>query len=150
MKPPSVPTDPDALVVAVGPGGCTGKYLQVRISYDAAPELHQRLQEEDILAGSSVQASATIPELVALTASIAGGLHGLASVLRAIFERHQHRAVLVERDGTIYELKGMSPAEIDALIARVLEEAEQRQSETEHLYRRIPGADDDLPPLNGQ
>ena len=142
---PNWPTDPDVLIVAVGPGGRTGKYLQVRISYDAAPELHERLQAEDILAGASVQASASVPELVALTASIAGGLHGLAAVLRAIFDRHQHRAVLIERDGTTYEVKGMSPVETDALIARTLEKAERQQADTEHLYRGIPGADDDLP-----
>lgn len=106
------------------------------------PELQQMLKAEGIFGGVAIQESADIPELAALFASFAGGLTGVAAVLRAFFGRHKNRSILVERGGTSYQLKGMSQKDMEALVDRLLETASSEQSEIEHLYRDIPGMED--------
>jgi hypothetical protein len=49
----------------------------------------------------------------------------------------------MERDGTRYELKGMSLDEMETRLNRMLESAADDQRNTEHLYRGIPGAEDE-------
>lgn len=116
------PSTSDAVILAVGPSTMGGHVIEVRVSRDAAQDLQQLMEAEGIYDGPMLYAG-NVPELVALFASVAGGLHGAAAVLNAFFQRHQGRAVLMERDGTRYELKGMSPTEASHLIERILGEA---------------------------
>ena len=138
---PSIP--PGSLVVAIGPGGRTGEYIQVRTQMDAAMSLSRSLRAEGIKSSFSIQESIEVPELAALVVSIGTGLGGVAAVLSAYLRRHQDKAILVERDGTRYELKGMRPDEMERQLDRLLNQAADDQRRTEHLYRGIPGADDD-------
>lgn len=129
------------LIIAVGSGGRQGKALQVRVSTEAAPELVALMQAEGVYAGAVPQASIEPMTLAALSASFVSGLGGLATVLNVWLTRHRHRAVLVEKDGTKFEARGMSPGETEALVNQVLEKAARSQLETEHLYRGIPGTE---------
>lgn len=134
----------DPLILAVGPGGRTGEYIQVWTSLGSAMTLSQALRTDGITVKSAPQASVAVPDLAALVVSIGTGLGGVAAVLSAYLRRHQDRAVLMERDGTRYELRGMSPDEMDGILDRMLRKAADDQRETEHLYRGIPGADDEM------
>lgn len=49
----------------------------------------------------------------------------------------------MDRDGTRYELEGMSPDVMESRLNRMLERAAEDQRNTEHLYRGIPGAEDE-------
>lgn len=140
MKPPSH----DPLIVSFGPAGRTGDYIQLRMPQWSAIAVSGALRAEGITIKPVPQASAGIPDLVALAVSIGTGLGGVAAVLSAYLRRHQDKAFIMERDGTRYELRGMSPDDMHALIGRMLENAAEEQRRTEHLYRGIPGADDDL------
>ncbi len=136
---------PDAVVVvAIGPGGRTGQYIQVRTQRSAAIPLSREFEEAGVSTSFSIQASVDVPDLVALVVSIGTGLGGVAAVLSSHLRRHQDKALLMERDGTRYELKGMSPEKMDEILARLLEKAAEDQRRTEHLYRGIPGADDEV------
>lgn len=64
-------------------------------------------------------------------------------MLSPYLRRHQDKAILMERDGTRYELKGMSPDQMETRLNRMLERAAEDQRDTEHLYRDIPGVDDE-------
>lgn len=130
--------DPDAVVVALGPAGRPGAFLQVRVSQDASVEFGALLREEGIHAGVVIQESAEIQQLTPFIASIAGGLGGLAAVLRTWFRRHQDRSIAFTYDGNEYELKGMSEADMEALIMQILSSSESAQQERESLYRDIP------------
>lgn len=140
------PTSPEQLVVVLGPGGRTGSYIQVRTQPGAAMELNRAFASAGLDTSFSIQASAGVSDLVPLIVSIGTGLGGAAAVLSAWVRRHQDRAVLMQRDGTSFEVKGMSPAEVEDLIGRLLEKAAEDQRKTEHLYRGIPGADDEPRP----
>jgi hypothetical protein len=131
-----------SVFLAVGPGGGPGEVVQLRVNHESAIELAGLMKGEGVFEGFAVQESADIPALAAIVASIAGGLGGVAAVLNAFFKRHQHRAVLFERDGTRYELKGMSQADMKELIDRTLDRARQDQRGIELLYR-LPGSDDE-------
>lgn len=135
---------PGSTVLAIGPGGRAGDYIQVRTQANSAITLSASLRAEGIETSFAIQESAEISGLAALVVSIGTGLGGVAAVLSAYVRRHQDKALLVERDGTRYELKGMSSEEVERLLNLVLEGAIDAQRQTEHLYRGIPGADDDL------
>ena len=135
---------PGSLVLNVGPGGRTGEYIQVRTSMGSVMALSSAFRAEGITIKPSPQASVGVPDLAALVVSIGTGLGGVAAILNAYLRRHQDKAILIERDGTKYELKGMSPDEMERLLGRMLEKAAEEQRETEYLYRGIPGADDEL------
>lgn len=134
----------DSLIVAIGPGGRAGEYIQIRTQTDSAMALSGALRADGIKTMFAIQESAEVPDLAALVVSIGTGLGGVAAVLSSYLRRHQDKSFLMERDGTRYELKGMSPNEMERLLGRMLEKAAEDQRETEHLYRGIPGADDDL------
>ena len=138
---PLVP--PGALVLAVGPGGRPGHYIQLRTQIDSAMALSTALRADGIKTSFAIQESVEVPDLAALIVSIGTGLGGVAAVLSSYLRRHQDKAILFERDGTRYELKGMSPDEMKTLLNRMLERAAEDQRDTEHLYRGIPGADDE-------
>lgn len=138
---PLVP--PDALVLAVGPGGRTGEYIQIRTQMDSAMALSTALRANGITTSFAIQESVEVPDLAALVVSIGTGLGGVAAVLSSYLRRHQDKAILFEGDGTRYELKGMSQDEMKTLLNRMLERAAADQRDTEHLYRGIPGADDE-------
>jgi uncharacterized membrane protein YjgN (DUF898 family) len=131
-------------VVAIGPGGRAGAYIQVRTQREYAVELSNALRAGNIEARSSVQASVETTELVALVVSIGTGLGGVAAVLSAWLRRHQDKSILVERDGSRYELRGMSVEAMEDLLSSALERAADQQRRSEHLYRGIPGADDNI------
>ncbi|WP_147381599.1 effector-associated constant component EACC1 [Nocardioides immobilis] len=111
---------------------------------DAAMSLSTSLRAEGIKTTFSIQESIEVSELAALVVSIGTGLGGVAAVLSTYLRRHQDKAILVERDGTRYELKGLDPDEMERQLDRLLERAADDQRRTEHLYRGIPGAEDDM------
>lgn len=141
---PQVP--PGALVLAIGPGGRTGQYIQIRTQVDSAMALSAALRTDGIKTSFAIQESVEIPDLAALVVSIGTGLGGVAAALSSYLRRHQDRAILIQRDGTQYELKGMSSVEMETLLDRLLAKAAEDQRNTEHLYRGIPGADDEAAP----
>lgn len=137
------PSPPAPLVVAIGPGGRAGQYIQVRTQIESAMGLSSALRADGIETSFAIQESVEVPDLAALIVSVGTGLGGVAAVLSAYLRRHQDKSVLVERDGRRYELKGMSVGEIESLLNRMLREAVEKQRSTEHLYRGLPGPDDD-------
>lgn len=139
MKPP-IPPDP--LVLAIGPGGRAGDFIQLRTQMDSAMALSTALRTANIQTSFAIQESVEVPDLAALVVSIGTGLGGVAAVLSAYLRRHQDKAILMERDGTRYELKGMSPDEMETRLNRMLERAAEDQRDTEPVYRDIPGNDD--------
>lgn len=106
--------------------------------------LSNALRAEGIKTSFAIQESVEVSELAALVVSIGTGLGGVAAVLSTYLRRHQDRAILVERDGTRYELRGMDSGEMEQQLDRLLERVAEDQRRTEHLYRGIPGADDDV------
>jgi hypothetical protein len=109
----------------------------------SAVELSNALRTNGVRTSFGIQESVEVPDLAALVVSIGTGLGGVAAVLSSYLRRHQDKAILMERDGTRYELKGMSPDEMETRLNRMLERAAEDQRNTEHLYRGIPGADDE-------
>lgn len=138
---PLVP--PGALVLAIGPGGRAGSYIQLRTQTDFAMALSNSLRTGGVSTSFGIQEAVEVSDLAALVVSIGTGLGGVSAVLSSYLRRHQDKAILMERDGTRCELKGMSPDEMETLINRMLEKAAEDQRNTEHLYRGIPGADDE-------
>lgn len=137
---PSVP--PGSLVVGIGPGGRAGQYIQVRTQTESTMELSSALRADGIKTSFVIQESVEVPDLAALVVSIGTGLGGVAAVLSAYLRRHQDKSILMARDGTRYELKGMSVIEMESLLNQMLAKAAADQHSTEHLYRGIPGADE--------
>ena len=136
---------PDALIVAVGSGMYPEKQaLQIRVSASDAEELVAAFCAEGFEIGPVPTASSVQAQL-AVFAVLAGGgsLGGMAAVLRAFFNRHQHRSLLVERDGTRHEMKGMSQRDMDALLDRHLKEAQQRQVESDNLWDEVMGSEEE-------
>lgn len=134
---------PGALVLAIGPGGRSGDYIQIRTQTESAIALDGALQADRIVASFAIQESAEVSDLAALVVSIGTGLGGVAAVLSSYLRRHQDKAILMERDGTRYELKGMSPDEMEARLNRMLEKAAEDQRATDHLYRAVPAPTDE-------
>lgn len=139
---PSVP--PASLVVAIGPGGRAGQYIQVRTQMESAMRLSNALRADGIQTSFAIQESVEVPDLAALIVSIGTGLGGVAAVLSAYLRRHQDKSILIDRDGTRYELKGLSVDEMESVLDRMLRNAVEEQRRTEYLYRGVPGADDDV------
>lgn len=103
-------------------------------------EVAGELRREGILLGFPIQESALV-EITAVMASTAGGLTGVAQVIRAIASRHAHRHVkLTNRDGETLEMTGLSPQEMDERLAAFLAAEQRKQDAVRHLYEfRPPG-----------
>lgn len=101
------------------------------------------MKREGVYSGDVIMESAEVPELAMLVGSFAAGLSGLAAVLRAFFHRHQHRSLTFVQGETTVEVKGMSDADMEALIERALGAAAQIQLERQRLYEGLPGPEGD-------
>jgi hypothetical protein len=137
-------SNPETLIVAVGPGGQPGEVIQLRVSMEVAPELSQLLKSEDAFSGFVIQESAEVQQFAALLASFGTGLGGVAAVLHAFFNRHKSRSVTFIHKGEAIEIKGMSQKDTDAVIDRFLESsADQQRKNLEELDYRFPSERDD-------
>ena len=116
--------------------------IQLRVSRAQAHELQEMLEAEGVY-DTRMHYAGNVPPLVEIFASIAGSLGALAAVLSAFFRRHQDRAVLIERDGTRYELKGMGVAEMTERIERILRETTQEELDSDDPDGARPGEEDD-------
>jgi hypothetical protein len=141
MPSPDVSAKADPVILAVD-YPVHDELIELRVSKDYGAELQQMLSAEGVDQTPLFYATGGIPGFAMYLASIAGGLGGLAAVLNAFFRRHQHKAVLMERDGTRYELKGMSPDEMRRIIARMLEEASLEEAHPD-LHAGLPGTEDE-------
>jgi hypothetical protein len=110
-------------------------------------ELYEQFKAEGVPLSYLIEESAEVRELATLVVGFAGGvggMAGLAAVLNAFFRRHQNKSVLMERDGTRVEVKGMSPQQMSGMIDRVLDKAAADQREADRLSRDLdlPSFDD--------
>lgn len=112
--------------------------LLLRVSRDGADELRSLLEEEGVYEGSVMEHSAG-PDLLIYAGSIAGGLTGLAAVLRVFFHRNQHKSVTFTRGDETIEMKGLSQPETQDIVDRLLAHARDEQLERNAEWERISG-----------
>lgn len=102
------------------------------------------LKDADVFAGFVVMESANLPDYAPLVVSFAAGTGGIAAVLRTWFNRHRHRSITFMHKGEQIDIRGMSQADMDSMIDRVLEASADAQREMMPLYEvSAPLADDD-------
>ena len=124
----------DTLTIWIGPAADPRPGLQIRAAQGHVMELAHDLRAADALLGFPMQASLAV-EMSAVLASTAGGIHGVAAVIRAFASRHSHRRVLLKtRDGDTIEISGASPSEQQALLETLLARLNEQQAEMRHLY----------------
>ncbi len=98
-------------------------------------EVANDLRREQVFLGTPVTASASMGELTVLMASIAGGLGGIAAVIRAVTGRHRHRVVrLTNGEGQSIEVSGLPPEEMDTRLVPFLVAEQKKHEEVRHLY----------------
>jgi hypothetical protein len=123
------------LVIGVGPASDPRPGLQLRVAPDYLMEVADELRRQGVLLGFPIRESATVVELTTVMASTAGGLAGVAAVIRAITSRHAHRHVQVtNRDGETLDLTGLSRKEMDERLTPFLAREQKKHDEIRHLY----------------
>lgn len=128
----------DTLTIWIGPAADPRPGLQIRAAQGHVLELANDLRAADALLGFPIQESLAV-EVSAVLASTAGGIHGVAAVIRAFASRHAHRRVLLKtRDGDTIEVSGASPSEVQALLETLLTTLNEQQAEMRHLYEFPP------------
>lgn len=137
-------TESEQLRLIVDAGFTGDQTLHLRVSPEGAEELKALMEAEGVFAGGFLEHSAG-PELIGYAASFAGGLSGLAAVLKVFFDRNQHKSITFSRGGEPIEIKGHSKKESDAVIDRVLGDAHKAQLEQDEEGKRIAGKDSEPP-----
>lgn len=110
--------------LVIDPGFPPQEELSLKVSPSAADELRLLLQEHGVFTGDAMQHDAS--HLLVLGGSIAGGLSGIAAVLRVFFSRHDGRKITLVRGDETFMTEGLSPKETEAHVDRYLEDYRRR------------------------
>lgn len=129
---------PSPLIVQVGFGMYpVAGALRFRTSVADAEQLAGEMKTAGLDIGPVPMMSAEPVQLATFAVLTGGTLTGLAAVLRSYFSRHQHRAVLIDKDGTKIHLQGLSQHEMESVIERTLTAAMEAQHESDALWDRV-------------
>lgn len=144
MEPPDWLNDPDTLIVGVGSGMYPERQaILVRVSADAAQDLVGALQAEGMDVGLVPMNTALPWDQFAQIAVLTGGsLVGLARVLEAFFNRHQHRSVKFLHQGESVEVAGMSKEDMRETITSILRETQARQEKNDELWDKLVASEE--------
>ncbi|MCZ2847456.1 hypothetical protein [Modestobacter sp. VKM Ac-2978] len=118
--------------------------LDLRVSPGAAREIRDMMEAEDVFGGEIIEHSAGT-DLVVYAGSLAGGLTGLAAVLRAFFQRNRDKSVTFSYGDTSLEIRGMGEAASRRLADQALAEMKQQQLERDAQWRRLIEGNDQEP-----
>ncbi|WP_228943338.1 hypothetical protein [Nocardioides sp. Leaf374] len=120
----------EPLVILVGPGFALDGDFKLRVTTEHAEEVAEALREAGFNPDPAAEFSATSDLAIFLVAfAQAGGLDGLASVLSAIFARHDGKRFVVRGPGNIeIEAEGYSAREVRSLLGSAAEWVEQQDA----------------------
>ena len=120
----------EPLVILVGPGFALDGDFKLRVSTEHAGEVAAALRETGFNAEPAAEFSAASDLAIFLVAfAQTGGLDGLASVLSAIFARHDGKRFVVRGPGNVeIEAEGYSARDVRRLLGSAAELVEQQDA----------------------
>jgi hypothetical protein len=132
------PVAEDHLELRIGLGHAGDQTLTLRVSPSAATQLREMMAAGGVFAGEILEFSSG-PELIIYAGSFAGGLTGLAAVLRAFFHRNQYKSITFSQGDGSVDLKGYSESQANRLIDATLKQMHAKQMERDEQWQRILG-----------
>lgn len=135
-----------ALRVRLAPAAPDEDGMKIYVPADVADSLKTELEDNGYQTSWGLEKAFGVDDAIIVVASLTAApkiLNGVANILRAVFDRNQHRSITLESGDVEVTLNGLSEQETKTAVQKALDRVVEGQKASDENWHKILEETDD-------